>query len=395
MAGYITRKIQNNFISDKVYCSPTWCNLTNAPIPDNRYINSLTNTIDPKMDYFIGIRLFFSSSMRRKKKGKEKRFHQILKIYWKLLWENSYNTYITKQSIFGFPKSVIPILKIRTGRLALIGCSLNRRYTHDRRIIKIIDKPSASKTHVVYIQLRSRRSDRASLHARSNNRPCSVFLKKAREKSIGEIIICHRSSRGVSRNRLDPACKKVDVPTTVGGGNWLVKKRKEGGEKGKKERKKSGRRRGGDPRWSGSCGWSSGWRSSPDRSFSCLVHSNSCGRVMQWYILPWESSRDCERGRIMSKSGDSSAGTTKNPEHESGYFEDGSDVETIVEEPIVIEERNYGSTCYTLSKDIDDFDMRDFNEPAPDYDEDRGTTREYFPRKYINGCCSWLVILTR
>lgn len=32
--------------------------------------------------------------------------------------------------------------------------------------------------------------------------------------------------------------------------------------------------------------------------------------------------------------------------------------------------------------------MRDFNEPAPDYDEDRGTTREYFPRKYINGCCS-------
>lgn len=73
----------------------------------------------------------------------------------------------------------------------------------------------------------------------------------------------------------------------------------------------------------------------------------------------------------MSKSGDSSAGTTKNPEHESGYFEDGSDVETIVEEPIVIEERNYGSTCYTLSKDIDDFDMRDFNEPAPDYDEDR------------------------
>lgn len=148
--------------------------------------------------------------------------------------------YNTKQSIFGFPKSVIPILKIRTGRLALIGCSLNRRYTHDRRIIKIIDKPSASKTHVVYIQLRSRRSDRASLHARSNNRPCSVFLKKAREKSIGEIIICHRSSRGVSRNRLDPACKKVDVPTTVGGGNWLVKKRKEGGEKGKKERNLGG-----------------------------------------------------------------------------------------------------------------------------------------------------------
>ncbi|XP_061934141.1 ribosomal protein S6 kinase alpha-5 isoform X2 [Apis cerana] len=73
----------------------------------------------------------------------------------------------------------------------------------------------------------------------------------------------------------------------------------------------------------------------------------------------------------MSKSGDSSAGTTKNPEHESGYFEDGSDVETIVEEPIIIEERNYVSTCYRLSKDIDDFDMRDFNEPVPDYDEDR------------------------
>lgn len=89
----------------------------------------------------------------------------------------------------------------------------------------------------------------------------------------------------------------------------------------------------------------------------------------------------------MSKSGDSSAGTTKNPEHESGYFEDGSDVETIVEEPIIIEERNYVSTCYRLSKDIDDFDMRDFNEPVPDYDEDRGTTR-YFPRNCeIYGCC--------
>ena len=103
MAGYITRKIQNNFISDKVYCSPTWCNLTNAPIPDNRYINSLTNTIDPKMDYFIGIRLFFSSSMRRKKRKRKtfpSDFKNILEIIMGKFLQHVHNETIH----FRFPK---------------------------------------------------------------------------------------------------------------------------------------------------------------------------------------------------------------------------------------------------------------------------------------------------
>lgn len=89
----------------------------------------------------------------------------------------------------------------------------------------------------------------------------------------------------------------------------------------------------------------------------------------------------------MPKSGGSSTSTMKNPEHESGYFEDGSDVETNVEEAIVAEERKYASTCYGLAKAIHELDVRDSSEPVPDNYQDRlnrGTTR-CFPRNRAAG----------
>ncbi|XP_015429232.1 PREDICTED: ribosomal protein S6 kinase alpha-5 [Dufourea novaeangliae] len=61
----------------------------------------------------------------------------------------------------------------------------------------------------------------------------------------------------------------------------------------------------------------------------------------------------------------------KNPEHESGYFEDGSDVEITVEETTVAEERKYGSACYGLAKAIHSLDVRDSSEPVSDDYEDR------------------------
>ncbi|KOC68480.1 Ribosomal protein S6 kinase alpha-5 [Habropoda laboriosa] len=74
----------------------------------------------------------------------------------------------------------------------------------------------------------------------------------------------------------------------------------------------------------------------------------------------------------MLNSGGSSTSTMKNPEHESGYFEDGSDVETNVEEANVITgERKYVSTCYGLTKAIHELDVRDSSEPVPDHYEDR------------------------
>lgn len=252
-----------------------------------------------------------------------------------------------------------------------MGCSLNRRYTHDRRIIKIIDNRALRK-HTHY-SARSRRSERVSFARYTRGTAEFRVFKKKRGKKHRRIFSCHEA---VFRRIDSIQLQESHIPraTTVGGGNWLVKKEEKRKNLGEKWRK--------NPRWSGSCGWSSGWRV-PDRSRVSFIHAAVTALCSD--ILPWETSWSWKR-RIMSKSGDSSAGTTKNPEHESGYFEDGSDVETIVEEPIVIEERNYGSTCYGLSKDVDDFDMKDFNEPVPDYDDDRGTTR-YFPRKCINGCC--------
>lgn len=70
-----------------------------------------------------------------------------------------------------------------------------------------------------------------------------------------------------------------------------------------------------------------------------------------------------------------SPSTMKNPEHESGYFEDGSDVETTVEttveKTIVPEERKHGSACYGLAKAIHSLDVRDSSEPVSDDYEDR------------------------
>lgn len=74
----------------------------------------------------------------------------------------------------------------------------------------------------------------------------------------------------------------------------------------------------------------------------------------------------------------------KNPEHESGYFEDGSDVEAAVEETIVTEERKYGSACYCLAKAIHSLDVRDSSEPVSDDYEDRfnrGTDALLSPQK--------------
>lgn len=49
----------------------------------------------------------------------------------------------------------------------------------------------------------------------------------------------------------------------------------------------------------------------------------------------------------------------KNPEHESGYFEDGSDVEIVFEDNIVGDEKKYGSGSYGLSKAIRQLDVTD------------------------------------
>ena len=49
----------------------------------------------------------------------------------------------------------------------------------------------------------------------------------------------------------------------------------------------------------------------------------------------------------------------KNPEHESGYFEDGSDVEITSEEHPIGEERKWCSGSYGLTKAIHELDVRD------------------------------------
>ncbi|CAL7938824.1 unnamed protein product [Xylocopa violacea] len=73
----------------------------------------------------------------------------------------------------------------------------------------------------------------------------------------------------------------------------------------------------------------------------------------------------------MLKNRGTSKSAMKNPEHESGYFEDGSDVETNVEEAIIVEERKYATTCYGLTKAIHELGVRDSSEPVPDRYENR------------------------
>ncbi|CAK9811268.1 Ribosomal protein S6 kinase alpha-5 [Anthophora plagiata] len=74
---------------------------------------------------------------------------------------------------------------------------------------------------------------------------------------------------------------------------------------------------------------------------------------------------------MLNSGGSFTSSTMKNPEHESGYFEDGSDVETNVEEANVTGERKYASTCYGSTKAIHELDVRDTSEPVPEHYEDR------------------------
>jgi hypothetical protein len=78
----------------------------------------------------------------------------------------------------------------------------------------------------------------------------------------------------------------------------------------------------------------------------------------------------------MSKISDPSTNVMKNPEHESGYFEDGSDIEIAIEEEtidvqeeIVVEE--YTEICYGFTKAIDELDVSNLDEPVPDHHEDK------------------------
>lgn len=78
----------------------------------------------------------------------------------------------------------------------------------------------------------------------------------------------------------------------------------------------------------------------------------------------------------MSQTCDPAVNVMKNPEHESGYFEDGSDIEMTVEEEtidvgeeIVIEE--YTEICYGLTKAIHELDVSNLDEPVPDHHEDK------------------------
>lgn len=78
----------------------------------------------------------------------------------------------------------------------------------------------------------------------------------------------------------------------------------------------------------------------------------------------------------MSKISDPSMNVMKNPEHESGYFEDGSDIEiTIGEETIDVQEEivvaEYTETCYGFTKAIDELDVSNLDEPVPEYYEDK------------------------
>lgn len=92
----------------------------------------------------------------------------------------------------------------------------------------------------------------------------------------------------------------------------------------------------------------------------------------------------------MSKISDPSMNVMKNPEHESGYFEDGSDIEMTVEETIDVEEEivieEYTETCYGLTKAIHELDVSNLDEPVPDHHEDKSNKGKAwsFPKKSIS-----------
>ncbi|KAK1130918.1 hypothetical protein K0M31_017224 [Melipona bicolor] len=69
---------------------------------------------------------------------------------------------------------------------------------------------------------------------------------------------------------------------------------------------------------------------------------------------------------------DSSKIIMKDPEHESGYFEDGSDIEMCAEETVVTEEWD----CHVsrgFAKAVYELHVGDPSEPVPDHHEDRLT----------------------
>jgi hypothetical protein len=90
----------------------------------------------------------------------------------------------------------------------------------------------------------------------------------------------------------------------------------------------------------------------------------------------------------MSENCDPLVNVMKNPEHESGYFEDGSDIEIISEtinleeEEIVVEE--YTETCYGFIKD--ELADENLDEPVPDLNEDKSNKGKliFSKEKYIH-----------
>lgn len=118
-----------------------------------------------------------------------------------------------------------------------MGCSLNRRYTHDRRIIKIIDNRALRK-HTHY-SARSRRSERVSFARYTRETAEFRVFKKKRGKKHRRIFSCHEA---VFRRIDSIQLQESHIPraATVGGGNWLVKK-----EEKKRKKKKSEVRSGG------------------------------------------------------------------------------------------------------------------------------------------------------
>lgn len=101
----------------------------------------------------------------------------------------------------------------------------------------------------------------------------------------------------------------------------------------------------------------------------------------------------------MSGTCDSSMNVMKNPVHESGFFEDGSDIEMIVEETIDVGEEviieHCTEACYGLSEVIDDLDDSDLDEPVPDDHEDKsnkGKSWFFSKEKYIRYIYRWFYL---
>lgn len=78
---------------------------------------------------------------------------------------------------------------------------------------------------------------------------------------------------------------------------------------------------------------------------------------------------------------DSSKSIMKDPEHESGYFEDGSDIEMCAEETVVTEEWDCHASNHGFAKAVHELDAADPSEPVPDHYEDRLNRGTIFSKK--------------